>query len=161
MTNQQAIPTPGGLYLLAVLCLILGLMGVLGLVMMSAMTPMPEQATLPQSPTGENAVSLETDPPLPKPTAYDFVSGGVTSALYIVTGIGLLLRNRWLGFYLGNMTGILVIANALVFSFVQGPGGLVMQIPRMIPPMALLLLLNLRFAGLFRDSDQEAVIAVE
>ncbi len=86
---------------------------------------------------------------------YGTISPVMTGIVMVVSAIGYLRRNYYLGFICGNILGIGSIANILIFNAAQGFTNFAIYIPSMIYPVVLLALLNLRYRDAFgREATQ-------
>jgi hypothetical protein len=82
-------------------------------------------------------------------TLYHVLSPLLTGTLLILTGIGLLRLNFWLGYLLGLVLAAGAIANIMVYNWMEGFQGLLFQIPSMVYPIVFFFLLTLVYRKYF------------
>ena len=82
--------------------------------------------------------------------AYAIISPVATGIVMVVSAIGYLRRNFYLGFVGGNILGFGSLANILIFNIIQGFANFALYIPSLVYPIVLLVLLNFRYKDSFR-----------
>jgi len=81
---------------------------------------------------------------------YTILSPIITAILLLTCGIGFIKMDYIMGYWFGNIFGVLSLLNIIVFNAIRGFSGFAGHIPSMVYPIILLFLLNLKYKEHFK-----------